>query len=180
MSTMSMQPHLTFDDFLAMERESELKHELIGGLVYNMAGASPRHNDIVMNMALAIGAAARASGCRARAADQLVKVDDINAKYPDFGVYCEDEADSFYVTQPCLLAEVLSPTSHERDKVTKLAAYRRLPSLKAYLIVDPETQTVMAHMRDHRGKWATNNCGLGDQLLLPCPEMMLQIDDIFA
>ena len=37
MSTMSMQPHLTFDDFLAMERKSELKHELIGGLVYNMA-----------------------------------------------------------------------------------------------------------------------------------------------
>jgi Uma2 family endonuclease len=173
MSTMSMQPHLTFDDFLAMERESELKHELIGGLVYNMAGASPRHNDIVANLMIAVGAAARASGCRARAADQLVKVDDINAKYPDFGV-------SFYVTQPCLLAEVLSPTSHERDKVTKLAAYRRLPTLKAYLIIDPATQTVMAHMRDHRGKWATNNGGLGDQLLLPCPEIMLQINDLFA
>jgi Uma2 family endonuclease len=172
MSTMSMQPHLTFDDFLAMERESEVKHELIGGLVYNMAGAS--------NLMIAIGAAARSGGSRARAADQLVKVDDINAKYPDFGVYCEDEGDTFYVTQPCLLAEVLSPTSHERDKVTKLAAYRRLPTLKAYLIVDPETQTVMAHMRDNRGKWATNNCGFGDQLLLPCPEMMLQINDLFA
>jgi Uma2 family endonuclease len=180
MSTMSMQPHLTFDDFLAMERESELKHELIGGLAYNMAGVSSRHDDIVVNLVLAIGAAARASGCRARAADQLVKVDDINAKYPDFGVYCEDEAHDFYVTKPCLLAEVLSPTSHERDKVAKLAAYRRLPTLNAYLIVDPETQTVMAHMRDRRGKWATNNCGLDDQLLLPCPEMMLQINDIFA
>ncbi len=180
MSMMSMHPHLTFDDFLAIELDSEVKHELIGGLMYNMAGVSSRHNDIVANLAIAIGVAARSSGCRARVADQMVTVDDINAKYPDFGVYCEDEGDSFYVTQPCLLAEVLSPTSHERDKVTKLAAYRRLPSLKAYLIVDPETQTVMAHMRDHRGKWATNNCGLGDQLLLPCPEIMLQINDIFA
>jgi Uma2 family endonuclease len=100
MSTMSMQPHLTFDDFLAMERESELKHELIGGLVYTMAGVSQRHNDIVMNIVIEMGAAARASGCRARAADQLVKVDDINAKYPDFGVYCEEEGDSFFVTKP--------------------------------------------------------------------------------
>jgi Uma2 family endonuclease len=180
MSTMSTQPHLTFDDFLAMELESELKHELIGGLAYTMAGTGPRHNDIVMNIVIAIGAAARASGCRARAADQLVKVDDINAKYPDFGVYCEEEGDSFFVTKPCLLAEVLLPSSHERDKVTKLAAYRRLPTLKAYLIIEPETQTVMAHMRDPRGKWATNNCGLGDQLLLPCPEIMLQINDLFA
>ncbi len=180
MSTMSMQPHLTFSEFLAMEVESEVKHELIGGLVYNMAGASPRHNDIVMNLSIAIGQAARLSGCRARAADQMVKVDDINAKYPDFGVYCEEEGHGFYATQPCLLAEVLSPTSHERDKVTKLAAYRRLPSLKAYLIVDPETQIVMANMRDRRGKWATTNCTLGDQLMLPCPEMVLFISDLFV
>ncbi len=179
MSMMSVQPHLTFDEFLALEHESEMKHELIGGLVYAMAGASRRHNEVVMNLSLAIAPAARATGCKAYAADQLVKVDDINGKYPDFGVYCEKESDDFYVTQPCLLVEVLSPSSHERDKVTKLSAYRRLPSLKAYLIVDPVNSMIYAHMRDNRGAWSTTTCGVGDWLKLPCPDMMLQVADIF-
>jgi Uma2 family endonuclease len=178
-STMSVQPHLTFDEFLAAERESEVKHELIGGVVYAMAGASSRHNDVVMNLALAIGPAARAAGCRARASDQLVKVDDINGKYPDFGVYCDDEANDFYVTSPCLLVEVLSPTSHERDKVTKLTVYRSLPSLRAYLVVDPATSTIQAHLRSPSGRWSTTNCGLGDMLLLPCPDYYLNVDDVF-
>jgi Uma2 family endonuclease len=116
MSTMSVQPHLTFDEFLAAELESEVKHELIGGVAYAMAGASRRHSDIVTNLALAIGPAARETGARARAFNQLVKVDDINGKYPDFGVYCDDEANDFYVTSPCLLAEVLAPTSWPTDR----------------------------------------------------------------
>ena len=179
MSMMSVQPHLTFDEFLVLERDSEMKHELIGGVIYAMAGASQRHNDVVTNLLVAITPAARAGGCRARAADQLVKVDDINGKYPDVGVYCEEEPDDFYVTQPCLLVEVLSPSSHERDKVTKLSAYRRLPSLKAYLIVDPVNSMIYAHMRDHRGAWSTTTAGIGDWLKLPCPDMMLQVADIF-
>lgn len=179
MSTMAVYPHVTFDEFLAAELESELKHELIGGLVYAMAGASQRHNDLTMNLSIAIGPAARAAGCRARASDQLVRVDDINGKYPDFGVYCAAEAHDFYVTQPCLLAEVLSPTSHERDKVTKLAAYRSLPSLRAYLIVNPDERTVLAHLRDRGDRWSVTTCSEGDLLPLPCPDMLLSISDIF-
>jgi Uma2 family endonuclease len=180
MSTMSVHPHVTFDEFLAVERDAEIKHELIGGLVYAMAGASQRHNDITMNLGVAIAPAARAAGCRGRASDQLVKVDDINGKYPDFGVYCDDEANDFYVTRPCLLVEVLSPTSHERDKVTKLAIYRSLPSLRAYLIVDPETSTILAHLRDKRDRWSTTTCGVGDWLQLPCPDMILEVATVFA
>ncbi len=179
MSMTSAHPHLNFDEFLAVERESEMKHELIGGVAYAMAGASKRHNDVVMNLSVLIAPAARLAGCRARAADQLVKVDDLNGKYPDVGVYCEDEADDFFVTKPCLLVEVLSPSSHERDKVTKLTVYRRLSSLKAYLIVDPVTSTILAHVRDRRGAWSSTTYAVGDWLTLPCPDMMLQVSDVF-
>ena len=179
MSTMAVYPHVTFDEFLITERASEVKHELIGGLVYAMAGATQRHNDVTMNLAIAIAAAARAAGCRARSSDQLVRVDDVNGKYPDFGVYCEPESQDFYATRPCLLAEVLSPTSHERDKVTKLAIYRSIETLQAYLIVDPATRTVIAHLRDSRGRWSVTTCSEGDQLLLPCPDMLLSISDLF-
>jgi Uma2 family endonuclease len=179
MSMMSVFNHLTFDEYLALERDSETKHELIGGLVYAMAGASQRHNDVTTNMLVALAPAARAAGCRARASDQLVKVDDINGKYPDVGVYCDDEPDDFYVTRPCLLVEVLSPSSHERDKVTKLTVYRSLPSLKAYLIVDPVNSTILAHMRNPKGSWSTTTCGIDDWLHLPCPDMMLQVSEVF-
>jgi Uma2 family endonuclease len=179
MSTMSVQPHVTFDEFLAREVEAETKSELIGGLIFAIAGATQRHNDVVMNLSIAIGPAALAAGCRARASDQLVKVDEINGKYPDFGVYCEPEPHDFYTRQPCLLAEVLSATSHERDKVTKLTVYRSIESLRAYLIIDPESSIIIAHMRDRRGKWATTTCGIGDLLQLPCPDMLLEVAGVF-
>ena len=91
-----------------------------------------------------------------------MKIDDINGKYPDFGVYCEPESHAVFATEPCMLA-----------------AYRRLGSLRAYLVVDPETQTVVAHMRNEAGRWTTTSSGEGDLLMLPCPEMMLSVSDLF-
>jgi hypothetical protein len=63
--------------------------------------------------------------------------------------------------------------------VTKLMAYRSLPSLRAYLVVDPVTSTIQAHVRSPSGRWSTTSCGLGDMLLLPCPDYYLNVDDVF-
>jgi hypothetical protein len=57
--------------------------------------------------------------------------------------------------------------------------YRSLPSLRAYLVIDPETSTVIAHLRDRRGSWASTTCRPGDVLALPCPDMLLNISDVF-
>lgn len=179
MSTMSIQPHVTFDEFLVLEQEADVKHELIGGIIYAMAGASIRQNEIVMNLSITIGPEARKHGCRALAADQLVRVDDMNGKYPDFGVYCLPESDTIYATTPSLLAEVLSPSSHERDKILKLSIYKRIESLRAYLVVDPVSRSVLAHLRDDRGRWSTLTCSETDVLTLPCPYMLLSISDLF-
>jgi Uma2 family endonuclease len=180
MSTMSVQPHVTFDEFLALEEAAEEKHELIGGIIYAMAGASRRHNEIVANLMLTIGPEARKHSCRGLAADQLVRVDDLNGKYPDFGVYCEPETHAIYASTPCLLAEVLSPSSHERDKILKLVVYKRIESLRAYLIVDPVSRSVLAHLRDDRGRWTALTCSETDVLTLPCPYMLLSISDLFV
>ena len=69
----------------------------------------------------------------------------------------------------CLLAEVLSPSSHERDKVTKLAAYKRLASLQAYLVVDPESRTISAHVRGSTGRWITTTYAEGGWMELRVP-----------
>src|SRR5438132_805131 len=39
------------DDYLAGERDGELRHEYVQGRVYAMAGASDRHNRIALNIA---------------------------------------------------------------------------------------------------------------------------------
>ena len=77
---------LTFDDFLVFEEKAETKHEYIGGLIYDMAGASRNHNLITGNLFAAFHNHTRGTPCNAFMADMLLHLhigeDDI-AYYPD-------------------------------------------------------------------------------------------------
>ena len=55
---------LSLEEYLALEREASVKHELVEGFPHAMAGASDRHNRVVVNLvlALALGPLAREKG----------------------------------------------------------------------------------------------------------------------
>lgn len=61
---------LSFEEYLALEEKAPLKHELVDGVMYAMAGASDRHNGVVMNLAARLLQAARGKGCRVYASVQ--------------------------------------------------------------------------------------------------------------
>jgi Uma2 family endonuclease len=172
---------VTWDEYVAFLKTSEIKYELIGGVMYAMASAGRAHNRVSAKLMLAIGPAAFAGGCEAVNADQLVRVGDTFGWLPDFGVYCNDhDGDGFFRTDPCLLAEVVSPSSHERDKVTKLSFYKAIASLQMYLVADPVTKTIIAHSRGTDDRWSTTTYGLGDSIRLPCPPMILDVESVFS
>ena len=50
-----------------------MKHELVEGFPHALAGASDRHNRVVVNLVL--GPLARKKGCRLYASDMRLKVD---------------------------------------------------------------------------------------------------------
>lgn len=51
MSSREIKPYLSVAEYLAGERESNVRHEYVVGQVYAMAGASDRHNRIALNIA---------------------------------------------------------------------------------------------------------------------------------
>ena len=98
---------LTLEEYLALEREAPVKHELVEGFPHAMAGASDRHNRVVVNLVLALGPLARKRGCRLYASDMRLKVDAATVYYPDLMVVCEEDPGEYYKEKPCLVIEVL-------------------------------------------------------------------------
>ena len=116
---MPSQLYLSVDEWVRLEeKHPELKHELIEGVVYAMAGASNRHNDISAAILAMLFRPARDHGCRAVASDQRLVIRDRNGFYPDVAVFCEESEDGNYRRNPCLLVEVVSPSSRQRDYET--------------------------------------------------------------
>ena len=65
--------YTTFEDFLSGEVASEVRHELVGGRLYAMAGGTERHDLAAQAVWEAVVAGARRSGCRAFVGNRLLK-----------------------------------------------------------------------------------------------------------
>jgi Uma2 family endonuclease len=118
---------LTEEEYLALERESPLRHELLEGIPYAMAGAGLDHNLIVTNLVALLKPLARAKGCRVYSETVKLKLSEDTFYYPDVMVVCGPKAHPLYETAPCLVVEVLSPSTEAQDRREKLARYLRLP-----------------------------------------------------
>ncbi len=172
-------PHVTFDQYLASENTTTVRHELVGGQVYAMAGATRAHNRVILNLVRSLDDAAHAKGCRLSAETVKLKIVDTTVCYPDLMVACGPPVHDLYEIAPCLVVEVLSPSTADLDRREKLGAYLSLASLVTYLIVDPTARTIQAHSRveDH---WRTTTYVAGERIELICPKVGLSVDDSFA
>ncbi len=178
----AVQP-LTEDDYLRVEEAAAVKHEFVAGRVHAMAGASERHNRIALNIAFHLRAATRGRACRAFMADMKLRLDEGPVfYYPDAMLVC-DPADDHptYKRAPCLIAEVLSPATGAIDQREKWSAYRKLPSLRYYLLVDSERLWARAFFRDAQGNWLEQALERDDALEVACDgtRLRLTLDDLY-
>lgn len=176
-------PHrlLSVEEYLEFERNSPTKHEYVGGRVYAMTGVSRPHSRISGNIFRKLADAAEGGPCRVHQSDMKVPVPDGPFYYPDVMVACGEEPEDPYLEDdPCLMVEVLSPKTEATDRREKLLAYRKLPSLGAYLIVAQSEASVERHFRDEGGVWQTELIAEGC-FPVPCPPgAELSLDDIYC
>lgn len=145
---------LSVEEYLRLEETSPVKHEYVAGEVYALAGVSRRHNRIVVNLTLHFARATQGSGCRISVVDVKLHADDDVYYYPDVMVACGPEPENAYLEDaPCLVVEVTSASTEAIDRREKLAVYRRMASLRDYLVVDQERRRVEHHWRDTDGVW---------------------------
>lgn len=149
----------TYEEYLAYERDSGLKHEYEDGEIVAMAGGSRRHNALASRVSAALEAG-RMPGCIAFQSDQKTRVLATGkATYPDASMVCGpiegDPADTSgnTITNPSLIVEVLSPSTEEEDRGNKWQHYQLIPSLNEYVLVSQSHPRVERYRRVGSGAW---------------------------
>jgi Uma2 family endonuclease len=134
----------TFADYLALERDSEIKHEFEAGEILAMSGGTARHSALAVNVAVALSSG-RPSGCTVFQSDMRVRVVATGrATYSDVSMACgpieydPEDAQHTTIINPVLLVEVLSVTTEKGDRGNKWMHYQRIPSLVEYVLVSQE------------------------------------------
>lgn len=176
---------LTEFDYLAAEERASTKSEFLYGVIHAMAGASERHNIIALNFAAACHAARRGSSCRPFMGDMRLRLDGGNLYYyPDVLLVCDpQDADPMFKSQPCLLAEVTSPSTEGIDRREKLGAYLKIPSLREYLIIAQDRMAVELYQRsasDQGSSWHYAQLGAADSFTSVCMPLTLSVAQIYA
>ena len=168
---------------LALDAESEVRNEYLGGHVVAMAGASPRHNLVTANLTKLLGVALDDGPCRVLDAGQRVRIEASGAYvYPDVTVVCADpeltEERPRSLLNPQVVIEVLSESTRGRDETAKMAHYRRLPSIQEILLVESESRRVTL-VRRAGDEWRLRDVIHGE-VEVPSLGVRLALDDVYA
>jgi Uma2 family endonuclease len=171
------------DDYLRQENIAASKHELVDGEICAMAGAGERHNRIALNIAFHLRSVTRGKVCRAFMADMKLRLASGSTYYyPDAMLVCDPGDDHpLYKQSPCFIAEVLSPGTASIDVREKLAAYRNLPSLRYYLLVDSERLWAKVFFRDQHDAWFEQELSPEDRIDVACGDarLGLSLEDLY-
>lgn len=151
--------HHSYAEYLAYERDSELKHEYDDGEIIAMAGGSVRQSALASRISAALEAARR-PGCTAFQSDMRLRVLATGkATYPHAAMVCglieQDPGDptGTTITNPTLIVEVLSPSTEPYDRGDKWLHYQRIPSLQEYVLVSQTPPRVEWYRRLLSGGW---------------------------
>ena len=153
-----MQPkfvHISLEEYFAREASSARKHEYVDGEIFAMSGTSRRHNLLATNLIREASLAAQGrSDCQVFGSDMRLHVDTRNSVYyPDVSATCDPhDRNEGYLTHPCFIVEILSPSTAGIDRREKRASYQSLPSLREYVIVEQDRMRVDVYRRQ-AGIW---------------------------
>jgi Uma2 family endonuclease len=174
----------TYAEYLALEGSSETKHEYIAGTIFAMAGGSIEHGRLVSRLTSLLSLSLEGRPCIVLPADVRVRIRAADrATYPDLHIVCgsleRDADDEQAVVNPVVIVEVLSDSTSEGDRGDKFADYRRLRSLREYVLVSQREHRVDVYRRDGR-RWILDEHGPGDELTLDAISVRLAVDDIYV
>ncbi len=162
MATPIPQPLFTEEKYLAFEREADERSEYIDGIIYAMAGESPSHGAISMNLARLVGNHLAGTPCQGFIKDTKVRSGPLphNPRqtkglfsYPDLVVVCGplQHLDEYrdVLINPSIIVEILSDSTEKKDRVTKFQRYQKyLPTLLVYILVSQDQPLIEVYHRD--------------------------------
>jgi Uma2 family endonuclease len=148
----------TPDEYLELEVNSETRHEYIDGKIIPMTGGTPEHNEIASILNAVLRVSLKGKPYSIFVADQRLWIP--NRKlytYPDVMVaprpLQRQQGRTDTITNPVMIAEVLSKSTKSYDRDEKFSAYRTIPTFREYLLIDQYTPHVEQYSRTDSHKW---------------------------
>jgi Uma2 family endonuclease len=174
---------ITASEFLAWEAGQTVKHEFVRGEVFATAGGEDRNNIVALNLALALKPHLKGTPCQVFVADVKLRVEAADGLfYPDLMVTCSaaDAADRLIKREPVLVVEVLSRSTSAFDRGEKFAAYRQLPSLAEFLLVDIDARRCELYRKGTDGLWVLHPTQGEEPLQLASLGLTIDAQDLWA
>ncbi len=175
-------PPFTPAEYLAWEEQQEFRHEYANGEIYAMTGGTLNHSEIAAKFMLGLGNHLQGSSCRLFTSDAKVQIVASNSFfYPDISVTCDerDRNASKFVSHPCLIIEVLSPSTEAYDRGDKFRLYRRSTDLQEYVLVSTDQICLDVYQRNERSRWELVSYGSGDLVELQSINLTFPIEQVY-
>ncbi|MCC5628112.1 Uma2 family endonuclease [Nostoc sphaeroides] len=172
---------MSAEEYLLWEPTQEERYEYWDGEIVMMSGATRNHNRISLNFSKLLDDALADRSCEVYIVDVKVQVEPGQKYfYPDVVVTCDERDDDPQLVQfPCLIIEVLSPSTEAVDRGKKFAKYRQSPTLQEYVLVQVTQPVVEVFRRNEQGKWVLSEYNLDEILRLESVDVEIAIADLY-
>lgn len=174
---------IAFEEYLRMEAMSPIRHEWLDGSVWAMAGGTPEHAAIAVNVTTLLSNQLRGKPCRVFGSDLRIRVRATGlGTYPDGSVICgkvqldPQDASKTTAINPRVIIEVLSPSTERYDPGEKLENYKRIPSLEEIVLVSSSERLIEVWRREKRG-WRRHSfeAGVAELQSLKCELSLAEV-----
>ena len=182
------------EEYLALERKAEDRHEYLDGEIYEMAGETEQHGDVCVNVVGELREQLRGQPCRVWTKDVKVRSGP-NPKlfrapkglysYPDVVVVCGErqyhDEHKDVLLNPTVVIEVLSTSTEAFDRGGKFVRYRMyVPSLTDYIVISQTMPLVEHYRRQPNSEWVlTSVTELEGSLYLESVGCTLRLAEVY-
>ena len=172
---------MSYEEYVNWESTQEMRHEYCDGEVIAMAGSTRKHNRISGNTFKILDDTLADRPCEVYINDVKVQVQPRRKYfYPDVVVTCDKhDQESNFVAFPCLIIEVLSPSTESFDRGFKFSQYRKFETLQEYVLVQVEQPIVEVFQRNEQGQWVFFEYGLSDRLFLKSVNVEIAVSELY-
>jgi Uma2 family endonuclease len=169
----------TFDEYVAFEAQSDVRHEFDDGNLYVMPGGTKRHNFVTTRVTMKLFDVALERGCYVFSNDVIVRVPSGKGFYPDLFVTCDSSLDSKRVAhRPSIILEVLSESTELIDRGEKWQQYQRIPGLEQYVLLSQHEPSAEVYLRQG-DKWLYESLTGDATLRFPSLETEILLSSLY-
>jgi Uma2 family endonuclease len=161
-------PTMDVEDYLILDRNSKnARYEYLDGELRMLAGGSTYHSAIIANLTGILTGRLESGPCWVFNTDIRLQLSESRYVHPDVTVSCDErdqELDDM-IHYPCLVVEVLSPTTEASDRGEKFSYYQECPTIHDYVLVDSQSIHIEVYHREEDG-WKLHTYGPGSTVTL--------------